>query len=115
MVADMVIESSEQGKQLAESGSAKGGRARASVLTREERSEIARQAVRARWAKAGKLKAPDQSQPQAQLQPAVGVTVKEAKPSGPFSMFRGELQLGPMKLECHVLNDFRRVWAVPAA
>ena len=38
--------------RLAKLGAAKGGKARASVLTPEERSEIARKAVRTRWAKA---------------------------------------------------------------
>src|ERR1700719_1582049 len=104
----MVIESSEQAKQLAEAGSAKGGRARASVLTPEERSEIARNAVRARWAKAGKLK--EQSAVQTE-----GIDTKTASPPGvvaspPFSMFRGNLTIGNMAMECHVLSDGRRVF-----
>lgn len=100
----MVIESSEQARQLAEAGSSKGGRARASVLTSEERSEIARNAVRARWAKAGKLRTQDhQTQLQSETQHGPNVmaevVAKVPSPSGPFSMFRGELQLGPVT-EC---------------
>jgi hypothetical protein len=85
-------------------GAAKGGRARASVLTPEERSEIAREAARARWAKAGKqvVRSPDAR--------ATGeaVAVAEDEPM-PYSAFRGSLQIGDVTLECHVLNDTRRV------
>src|SRR5207249_2655518 len=68
-----------------------------------------------RWAKAGKRKKQDhQTQLQSETQQgpdvAVEVVAKVMSPSGPFSMFRGELQLGPVILECHVLNDFRRVF-----
>ncbi|PZR74505.1 MAG: hypothetical protein DLM73_07720 [Chthoniobacterales bacterium] len=104
----MVIESSSQGKKLAKAGSAKGGRARASVLTAEERSEIARKAVRARWDKAGKSKAATTDVPA--VASPVAVETEALGPTLPFSMFRGELELGPVKLECHVLNDLRRVF-----
>lgn len=91
---------------MAEAGSAKGGRARASVLTPEERSEIARKAVQARWAKAGKLKKPNESIP--------AKTEEEKPPHAednlPFSMFRGTLKIGDMDMECHVLSDGRRVF-----
>jgi hypothetical protein len=93
---------SEAGRNLARKGSAKGGRARASVLTPEERSDIARQAVRARWAKAGKLRE----------------LIEEPGPKGPkadeedempHSLFRGDLHIGEATIECHVLNDHQRV------
>jgi hypothetical protein len=45
---------SEAAKELSKKGAAKGGIARAQSLTPEERSEIARKAVGARWEKAGK-------------------------------------------------------------
>lgn len=38
-------------KALSQIGASKGGKARASVLTPEERKEIARNAVKMRWAK----------------------------------------------------------------
>jgi len=41
---------------LAKLGASKGGKARAKKLTPEERSEIARKAVMARWAKQKKTK-----------------------------------------------------------
>src|SRR5207253_6215644 len=84
---------------LSELGAEKGGKARANVLTPEQRSEIARKAVTARWVKAGK-KAPEATE-----EPASSVPTPEM----PFSMFRGTLTIGEVKMECHVLNDFRRV------
>lgn len=90
---------SELFSELSKLGAAKGGRARASVLTADERSEIARKAVRARWEKAGKLKIVE------------GVGTGQTLPQGtlPYSMFRGNVKIGDMNVECHVLNDLRRV------
>lgn len=91
-------------EQLSALGASKGGRARASILTADQRSAIAREAVRVRWLKAGKLKEivseakPDNEPPL----PTV--------PSLPFSMFRGKVHLGNLELECHVLNDGQRVF-----
>lgn len=85
---------------------AKGGRARASVLTAEERSEIARDAARARWAKAGKTTAaPPPSKPPSR---DVAATPDDG-PDLPYSQFPGTLDMGEVQLECHVLNDGRRV------
>ena len=96
---------SDSAKTLSALGASKGGKARAKTMTPEERSEVARNAVRARWAKAGKLKptppAPQEVQPPKALIPAGEV---------PFSMFRGTLQIGDMEMECHVLSDGRRVF-----
>lgn len=47
---------SEAAKELSKLGAAKGGIARAQKLSPAERSEIARQAVEARWERAGKYK-----------------------------------------------------------
>jgi hypothetical protein len=97
-------------KTMSASGASKGGKARANTMTPEERSEVARNAVRARWAKAGKLKPQpaEPADPPEEIQPA-----KTTQPDGepmPFSMFRGILEMGNLKLECHVLNDGRRVF-----
>jgi len=94
---------SDVAKEFSKLGAKKGGNARASVLTPEERSEIARKAVRARWAKAGKLKATEQ--PVAKPPPAPAPDT-----SMPYSMFRGVLNFGGREIECHVLNDLRRVF-----
>jgi hypothetical protein len=91
---------------LGKLGAAKGGRARANVLTPQERSEIARAASRARWAKAGKVvkDPPEETQ---EDEPAVPV-VPDALP---FSMYPGTLTFGEVEIEVHVLNDGRRVIA----
>ena len=81
------------------------------MLTPEQRSSIAREAVRARWIKAGKLKdlisdtpkAPKARKGQQAIEPY-------QSPALPFSMFTGKVQFGPIELGCHVLNDGRRVF-----
>jgi hypothetical protein len=90
---------SEAARKLSELGAEKGGKARANVLTPEQRSEIARKAVAARWAKAGKSPKPSELVEDATV----------ATPEMPFSMFRGKLTIGNVEMECHVLNDLRRV------
>lgn len=75
---------------------AEGGRARAKALSREERQRIARTAAQARWGK----------------EPATAEPIIEGpqpKDTLPYSMFRGTLNFGGLPLECHVLNDGRRV------
>lgn len=89
-------------------GASKGGRARANVLTPDERKEIARNAARARWAKAGKLKSQAPSQEESDEISDTHEADEQAT-QVPFSMFRGTLELGDIALECHVLDDFRRV------
>lgn len=80
----------------------KGGKARASVLTPEERSEQARRAVLARWEKAGKAAPPAKS-------PLSPSRVGDDANAMPFSMYQGTLRMGKMRMRCHVLNDGRRV------
>jgi hypothetical protein len=94
---------SDAAKRLSDLGAEKGGIARANVLTPEQRSEIARKAVTARWAKAGKSPVPEQYSP-IQIVPVV------AEETIPFSLFQGRLRIGELELECHVLNDYRRVF-----
>jgi hypothetical protein len=89
-------------------GASKGGKARASVLTPEQRSSIARDAVRARWIKAGKLK--DISPAPRKASKSHPADVGAAPPTLPFSTFRGKLEIGDIELECHVLDDGRRVF-----
>lgn len=94
----------------------KGGRARASVLLPEERSEIARQAAIAKWRQE---KGPDYEPPPAPgpeidvegvLEPDGSATRHSALSDLPFSMFRGKLPLGNVELECHVLSNGKRVF-----
>lgn len=100
--------SKEAAKTLSSLGASKGGKARANVLTPEQRSEIARQAVRKRWERLGKLKPqPDNSPTEPETEQ---VTVLNESDLVPFSMFRGTIPIGEKKIECHVLSDFRRVF-----
>ena len=93
---------SDAARELSKLGAAKGGRARASVLTATERREIARNAIATRWAKyKDEAFPPPKSPKHAQQSP---------EESLPFSMFRGTIKIGDMDLECHVLNDERRVF-----
>jgi len=92
---------SDAGRALGKLGATKGGRARANALSPAERSEIARQAVRARWARSAVVKG--------------GGTGEAGHPDGPLeeaiprSMFRGQVDLGSVVVECHVLSDGTRV------
>lgn len=86
---------SDAARKLSRSGASKGGQARAKTLTSAERSENARRAVQARWAKAGK---PPKEEPDA-------TTSDEL----PHSLFRGELSIGDVAFEVHVLNNGTRV------
>jgi len=92
---------SKAAKRLSELGAAKGGTARANVLTPEYRREIAKKAIAARWKKAGK--AVSVAKPADQEIPVVSEEI-------PYSMFQGKLPIGTLELECHVLNDMRRVF-----
>ena len=98
---------------LGKRGAKKGGIARANVLTPAERREIAKQAVTARWAKAGRLKAMVTP-----AEPAEAVEGEYQRPGAdppvpqevPYSLLTGALTLGETELECHVLSDLRRVF-----
>lgn len=104
---------SNSAKELSKLGASKGGKARANVLTPDERKEIARKAVRARWKKAGKLKQ-DNDISEAdivEMEESTGFGPTEGLLAGkPYSMFTGTVHLGGLELECHVLSDFRRVF-----
>lgn len=77
-------DASEGGKALSALGAAKGGLARAKKMTPEQRSESARTAVEARWAKAGK------------------------KPL-PRATHEGTITIGDIVIPCAVLENGQRV------
>jgi hypothetical protein len=58
--------------------------------------------VNTRWIKAGKLKAVVAEADEAEQ--------SDRAPTLPFSMFPGTVHMGPIELDCHVLNDGRRVF-----
>jgi hypothetical protein len=105
MTADKLT--TEAAQKLAKLGAQKGGRARANVLTPGERSDIARKAVQARWAKARaamdskidtwRAVGPDQ----------LVLIEQEIKP--PMALFSGKLQIAARLLACHVLDNGKRV------
>jgi len=94
-MADAKKKASSAGRELGRLGARKGGRARARALTPAERSEIARRAVRARWAKSGKVVTPPSD--------------RAARNETARSLFRGPLTVAGVELEAHVLADGRRV------
>lgn len=87
-------EASQAGKTLSKLGASEGGKARAASLTPEERSEIARKAVQARWRKAGQGAGPDSE-----------VVVLRATHGGSGRT----LKIGDIEIPCYVLEDGRRV------
>jgi|SRR5580658_9406955 hypothetical protein len=91
------------GKMFSELGASKGGKARASVLTKEQLSEIGQKAARARW---GTKPIPTEATAVARAPQIKAVVV----PDIPYSIFRGTLKIGNTDLECHVLSDGRRVF-----
>jgi hypothetical protein len=100
----MADDSSKAGRELGKLGAAKGGRARANVLTAKERSEIASNASRKRWEKAGKEMVPAKAdEPEESTLENVA-----ARGEMPHSMLRGSLTMGETTFECHVLNDPER-------
>lgn len=84
----------------------KGGRARANVLTPEQRKEIAQHAALARWriAKGGSESSPTL------VEATEGRPTQPDSEATPYSMFRGQLRIGDIELECHVLSDSRRAF-----
>jgi hypothetical protein len=84
------------------SHAAKGGKARASVLTADERKEIARGAARARWG--------DNQEGQASKPPDQPSESEVAlAPKFPVAMFPGKLSIGDGKYLCYVLDNGKRV------
>lgn len=109
----MVDTPNRNARALAKMGASKGGKARASVLTPEERKEIAQKAIRTRWAKAKGIPLEEYEQVSDSPGQQVAVTSQETKVSNglPISLFPGELEIGNVKLPCHVLDNGKRVIA----
>jgi hypothetical protein len=100
---------SEAARKLSKLGASKGGRARANVLTPGERSEIGRNAVRARWDRA-KTEAIEQvSHPLDDSSKAM--KTKEIDNALPVALFPGKLSIGNMEFSVYVLNNGKRVMA----
>jgi hypothetical protein len=98
----------EHAKEMSRLGASKGGKARASVLTADQRSEIARRAVRARWAK---VKGDSYAEGQVSSSADHLATGTKTLVGVPVSLFRGTLEIGDVDFNCHVLDDGKRVIA----
>lgn len=107
-------------KAFSKLGASKGGKARASVLTPDERKEIARNAVKARWAKARGARELTQEDGQVESLRKADNNPQGDRPDslhvGPeyrtrISLFKGDVQFGNITVPCHVLNDGSRVIA----
>ena len=99
-------------KALSKLGASKGGKARASVLTPEERSEIARKAVQTRWAQKEGRPSPENDDEQVsntlrQFNPTTRPTASSER----VSHFHGDVSFGSISVPCHVLDDGSRVIA----
>jgi hypothetical protein len=82
-------DASEAGRALGKLGASKGGKARAQKLTPLQRSEIAKRAVQARWAKAKGAASPG---------------------AIPRATHIGTLKIGDIELPCAVLEDGTRLF-----
>ncbi len=116
-MTDSVL-STAAAKKLSKLGAAKGGIARANTLTPEERKEIARRAVQARWAKAGKLK--EQSERERLIVEQVSkspdgrdktLKTQAQFPTLPIALFPGQLRIGNVQFSVYVLDNGKRVMA----
>lgn len=82
---------------------AKGGKARASVLTPEQRKEIAKAAARARWGE--KAENEQASKP---VDPPTNA-LSSQPPKHPVALFHGHLEIGDGKYLVYVLDNGKRV------
>jgi len=94
-------------KAMSKIGASKGGLARASVLSPEERREISQKAIRTRWAKAKGVPLDDIEQ--VLISPEKTQIQIVDKSTTPISLFQGELEIGNAKFSCHVLDNGKRV------
>ncbi len=100
---------SQAAKELSSRGARKGGKARAAVLTKEERRVIASKAAKTRWAKQKGEAIPesgDSDVTEVLNEPDIGFLPQER-----VSHFQGELRFGSLSVPCHVLDDGSRVIA----
>jgi len=111
-VNDTADKPNKHARALSKMGASKGGKARASVLTPEERKEIASKAIRTRWARKKGIPLEEVGQ-QVSDSPDQVFELPIAKRADvlgkPLSLFQGELKIGDVTFPAHVLDDGRRV------
>ncbi|MHB1516519.1 MAG: P63C domain-containing protein [Acidobacteriaceae bacterium] len=97
---------SKAAKELSSKGAAKGGRARANVLSPDHRKEIARKAIATRWEKAGKG-----TSEQVSALPDHAPKSLENMDALPIALFPGKLKIGATEFSVYVLDNGKRVMA----
>jgi P63C domain len=90
---------------------AKGGQARASVLTPDQRKAIARAAAQARWGTKDDIQQASNSLDHPAEQPEKGALVKKPASDLPIALFPGKLTIGDQDYAVYVLNNGKRVMA----
>ena len=104
-------DASDAASVLSKLGARKGGNARASVLTGDERREISRKASVARWAKEKGLSVEEYQQASTADHIEEKEISNETKPIKlPIALFPGKLTLGSVQLSCYVLDNGKRVF-----
>lgn len=105
----------EAAKELGRRGGLKGGKARAEAMTAEQRSEQARKAVQARWAKRKEQATtqPGQVSPLEQDQPQKPEILEVE--SLPEAKYKGILDFMGLEIPCYVLETGQRVIGRTAA
>jgi hypothetical protein len=86
-----------------------GGRARASVLTSDERKAIARTAALARWA--GKSPSGEQASAPPGESKTLDISPPSVEPALPIALFPGKLKMGGAEFAVYVLDNGKRVMA----
>ena len=101
--------STRAAKELSSRGARKGGKARAAILTPDERKAIASQAAKARWAKHKGTPISDGEEEHSSQ--VLGQPDAVFLPEERVSHFHGEVHFGNLSVPCHVLDDGSRVIA----
>jgi hypothetical protein len=98
VIVEEESKSSKAGRALSKLGASKGGDARAAKLTQQQRTDIARKAVQARWAKEKGY-------------PAIVLVPEEAATGAliPTAKHKGFLNLLEVNIPCYVLDNGQRV------
>ncbi len=100
---------------MASKGASRGGRARASVLTADERKDIARKAATARWGTKNESQQASDSLEQASSeaieQASHSLEQRQKSPQHPIALFSGKLMVGTGEYWVYVLDNRKRVMA----
>src|SRR5262245_4902462 len=97
-------------KPVVSKHAAQGGKARASVLTQDERRAIARTAALARWGDREIDKQASQP-PDRRRKSKENRQISDAPPAIPTALFPGKLNIADAQFSVYVLDDRKRVMA----